>query len=576
MPIGFIQLYNPLGNAALSALVAAAPLLALFVLLATGRAPGWAAALVSTIAALVLAVSAWRMPPAAAISAAAYGIAFAVFPILWIVVAALWVFSLSVESGQFSIIRATLAGMTSDRRLQALFIAFAFGAFLEGTAGFGTPVAITAAMLVGLGFDARYAAAICLIANSAPVAFAAAGVPVAVAAQVSGLDVLAISRVLGRQVPLLSLVVPLWLSVILCGWRRSLEVLPAILVAGLAMAATQFVLASFSGPFLTGVASGLVTTAALALFLLIWKPKRIWDFGAGSTRGGAQRASGSGEPAHRGAAPAAGSRGTAEDGRTHPAAGSPEPAGLPRTIRAWSPFLLMSLLILAWGTGPVKHLLDPLGWQIPWPGLHNAMVKAPPIASSPTAYPAVFGLALASSPGTAIFLAGIVSAFLLPGLGARKALRCLAGTLWSLRSTIATVCLVLATAYIMNYAGMSSSLGLAVTATGILFPLFSPLLGWFGVLLTGSDTSSNALFCGLQRTAAEQLGLNPSLMVAANAAGGVTAKMISPQSIAVATASARLGGQEGWLFRFTVWHSVAMALIVSLITLALAYLSPGL
>ncbi len=410
-------------------------------------------------------------------------------------------------------IRATLSSISADRRLQALFIAFAFGSFLEGAAGFGTPVAITAAMLVGLGFDARYAAAICLLANSSPVAFAAAGVPVEVAAEVSGLGVMRISQIIGRQLPLLSLLVPLWLCVVLCGWRRSVEVLPAILVAGLSLALSQFLVANLAGPWMTGVLSGLFTMAALALFCKVWKPRRQWDF--------------------------ADARGTAG---AAPIAQNPPPLAV---LRAWAPFLLMSALVFVWGTAPFKRALAPTG------------------------------ISFLSAPGTAIFLAGALSVIFLPNLGIRKALICLGRTVKDLRFTILTVCLVLATAYVMNYSGMSSALGLALAGTGALFPLFSPLLGWVGVLLTGSDTSSNALFCSLQRTTAEQLGLDPGLMVAANTSGGVAGKMASPQSISVATASAGLAGDEGWLFRFTIGHSVAMALLVSAITLAQAYLVPG-
>jgi len=537
------QIYAPLASPILSALLAAAPLLILFGLLASGRFPGWVSAFASTSAALLLAVAAWRMPVQPAISAGFFGAAFAMFPILWIVVAALWVYNLSVESGQFAVIRATLSSISADRRLQALFIAFAFGSFLEGAAGFGTPVAITAAMLVGLGFDARYAAAICLLANSSPVAFAAAGVPVEVAAEVSGLGVMRISQIIGRQLPLLSLLVPLWLCVVLCGWRRSLEVLPAILVAGLSLALSQLLIANLAGPWMTGVLSGLFTMAALALFLKVWKPRREWDF--------------------------------ADARRTVDAA--PTMKGYPplTVLRAWAPFLLMSALVLVWGIAPFKRALAPAGISFPWPLLDGAVLRSAPVVKETIPYGAVFGFAFLSAPGTAIFLAGALSVIFLPNLGIRKAVICLGRTVRSLRFTILTVCLVLATAYVMNYSGMSSALGLALAGTGALFPVFSPLLGWVGVLLTGSDTSSNALFCSLQRTTAEQLGLDPGLMVAANTSGGVAGKMASPQSISVATASAGLAGDEGWLFRFTIGHSAAMALLVSAITLAQAYLVPG-
>ncbi|MCX7040560.1 MAG: lactate permease LctP family transporter [Spirochaetes bacterium] len=544
------QGYAPLASPVLSALLAAVPLLILFVLLASGRFPGWVPALASTSAALILAVAIWRMPILPALSAGIYGAAFALFPILWIVIAALWMYNLSVESGQFAVIRATLSSVSSDRRLQALFIAFAFGSFLEGAAGFGTPVAITAAMLVGLGFDARYAAAICLLANSSPVAFAAAGVPVEVAAEVSGLGIMTISRIVGRQLPLLSLVVPLWLCVVLCGWRRSFEVLPAILVAGLSLALSQFLIANLSGPWMTGVLSGLFTMAALALFFRVWKPRRQWDFPGRAAAGKAM----SGPPAD-------------------PA--PPRALPLLAVLRAWAPFLLMSALVLVWGTAWFKRALAPAGVSFSWPLLDGVVLRSAPIVKGTAPYRAVFGFAFLSAPGTAIFLAGVLSTILLPNLGIRKAVACLGRTLKSLRFTILTVCLVLATAHVMNYSGMSSALGLALAGTGILFPLFSPLLGWVGVLLTGSDTSSNALFCSLQRTTAEQLGLDPGLMVAANTSGGVAGKMVSPQSISVATASAGLAGDEGWLFRFTIGHSIAMALIVSALTLIQAYLLPG-
>ena len=520
----------PLGSLGLSALAAVIPLAILFGLLASGKVPGWAPACAAAIAAFVVAISAWGMPAVSALSSGLAGAATALFPIMWIVVSALFVHALSVKSGQFDVIRSTLASITADRRLQALFIAFAFGAFLEGAAGFGTPVAISLAMLVSLGFEARAAAVLCLIANSSPVAFAAAGIPVAVAAGVSGFDVMTLGRIIGRQVPLLSMFVPLWLTVVLCGWRRSMEVLPALIVAGLLMSVSQFLIANFSGPWTAGILSGIITLAGLWLFLRFWKPRTTWDFA--------------------GALPAPSS----------PADRTPvaEKTSTAAALRAWAPYLLMSILVLLWSLGPVKPLLQHGDLKIAWPGL-----------------PGSFTLPLLSTPGTAIFLAAVIAAFFLPNLGAWKVLTCLGRTVKDLGGTIFTVCLILATAFIMNSSGMSSTLGRALAATGVLFPLFSPLLGWLGVLMTGSDTSSNALFGSLQRTTAERLGLNPALMVAANASGGVAGKMISPQSIAVATASGHLEGQEGSLFRSTVLHSLAMALLIGLITLVQAYLLPG-
>lgn len=525
----------PLGSLGLSALAAAIPLAVLFGLLAWGRLPGWAPAACAAAAAFLAAVTGWGMPAGPAASASLQGVATALFPIIWIVVSALWVHSLAVASGQFEVIRRSLASITSDRRLQALFIAFAFGAFLEGAAGFGTPVAISAAMLVSLGFEARAAAVLCLLANSAPVAFAAAGIPVAVAAGVSGIDVVTLGRIIGHQVPLLSLIVPFWLCMVLCGWKRSLEVLPALLVAGLLMSLTQLIISQFSGPWTAGILSGIVTLAGLWLFLKVWRPRRTWDFPTSPE-----------SPAETQVSPS-------------PQGPAPKVSAL-AALRAWLPYLLMSVMVLLWSLGPLVPMLHHFDISIAWPGLQGVR----------------FTLALASTPGTAIFLAALISAFLLPGVGLWKALVCLAETVRSLGGTILTVCLVLATAFVMNASGMSVTLGRALAATGALFPLFSPFLGWLGVLVTGSDTSSNALFGSLQRTTADRLGLNPALMVAGNASGGVAGKMVSPQSIAVATASAHLEGQEGRLFRATVGHSLAMTLIIGGIVVLEAYVLPGL
>lgn len=490
------------GSTGLAALVAAVPLVALFALLASGRVKGWIAALAGVLAAAAVAVAAHRAPVAAVLAAAGRGALYALFPILWILVAALWIYRLSVASGQFELVKATLAGLTPDRRLQVLLVAFAFGAFLEGTAGYGVPVAIASAMLIGLGFPPATAALVCLVANSSPVAFAAAGVPVTVAAEVAGLDAMDVSRFVGLLLPPLSALVPLWLTVMLCGWRASLDVLPALAVAGLTLGGTQFLAARLLGPWTAGVLSGLATLAALVVLLRCWKPRRSWDF----------------------AGAAAAVRPT-------------EPVAPARAVRAWSPWLLTSALVLVWGTG------------LP------ARLGAPPFAASA---------------GTAIFLAGCITTFVLPGLGPRKAAACFARTAWSMRWTVVTVCLVLAMAHVMNATGMSAALGTALAATGPAFPVFSALIGWVGVLLTGSDTSSNALFSALQRASADRLGLDPALAAAANTAGGVTGKMVSPQSLSVATASAGLPGQEGRLFRRAIGHSLAQALLIALATLLVA------
>ena len=529
----------PLGSLGLSALAAAIPLAVLFGLLAWGRLPGWAPAACAAAAAFLVAVTGWGMPAERGLSAGLLGAATGLFPICWIVVSALWVHSLAVASGQFEVIRKSLASITGDRRLQALFIAFAFGAFLEGAAGFGTPVAISAAILVSLGFEARAAAILCLLANSAPVAFAAAGIPVAVAAGVSGIDAVTLGRIIGHQVPLLSLIVPFWLCMVLCGWKRTWEIFPALLVAGLLMSVTQLLISQFSGPWTAGILSGIVTLAGLWLFLKVWSPRSTWDFPAAAEDPEA------GKPAEKQA--------------LNQQESTMKVSGL-ATLRAWLPYLLMSVMVLLWSLGPLVPLLRHGDMSFAWPGLPGVTFKLP----------------LASTPGTAIFLAALISSFILPGLGLRKTFASLVETVRSLGGTILTICLVLATAFVMNSSGMSVTIGSALAATGALFPLFSPFLGWLGVLVTGSDTSSNALFGALQKTTAERLGLNPALMVAANASGGVAGKMVSPQSIAVATASAHLEGQEGILFRSTVVHSLAMTLIIGGITVLMAYVLPGL
>jgi len=537
--MNWTQIYDPLGGIGLSALVAGIPLYILFYMLAVKRAKGHWAALAAVIAALVLSVAVWGMPFGTAVSSITYGAAFGLFPIVWIVICAIWVYNMTVESGQFEIIKSSLACITEDRRLQAIFIAFAFGSFIEGTAGFGTPVAITAAMLVGLGFNPLYAAGICLIANTAPVAFGALGIPIIVAGQVTGLDVMHISQITGRQLPFLSIIVPLWLSVTMCGMKRSMEILPAIIVAGICFAGSQFLVSNFVGPSLPDIIAAIVTIVGLGGFLKVWHPKAIWRF-----------------PDE---AAATNARGTC-------------PYSSGDVIRAWMPWVILAVMVFLWGLDGVKAALaKQLVVAIQWPGLHNVVMKAAPIVAKETAYAAVYKQALLGSAGTAVLFAGFAALPFLPGYGLGKALNCFGRTIVQLRFPIVTIAMILGLAYIMNYSGMSSTMGLAFTMTGAMFPFFSPILGWLGVFLTGSDTSSNALFGSLQKTTAQQIGVSPELCVAANSSGGVTGKMISPQSISVATAASNMVGHEGDIFRFTVLHSLAMVVVVGLITLAQAY-----
>ncbi len=534
--MAWTQVYDPVGGAVVSALLAGIPLISLFYMLAVRRAKGHYAAVLAVALSFILAVAVWGMPFGTALGALSYGAAFGLFPIIWIVITAVWVYNVTVESGEFEYIKESLARLTDDRRLQAIFIAFAFGSFIEGTAGFGTPVAITAAMLVGLGFRPLYAAGICLIANTAPVAFGAIGIPIIVGAQVSGIPEMHVSQIVGRQLPFLSILVPMWLCVVMCGFRRAMEVLPAIIVAGVSFAGSQFLFSNYHGATLPDIMSALITIIAMVLLLRVWKPKTVWRF------------EGEKETVLSGAAPAMGV-----------------------VLRAWLPYIVLAVMVFLWGLPQFKNMLNAVPGSVlkfSWPALDGMVHKAAPIlaAGKDPNYPAVFVFNWLSAGGTAILLAGFFSVPFMPGYSFGKAVACLFRTVHQLRFPILTIAMILGLAYLMNFSGMSSTLGIAFTLTGPLFPLFSPILGWLGVFLTGSDTSSNALFCGMQRSTAEVVGMDPALAVAANSSGGVTGKMISPQSISVATAATNLVGHEGDLFRFTLGHSVAMTAFICVLT----------
>ena len=545
------QVYDPLKVSGMpeflvSALVAAIPLYILFYMLAVKRAAGHKAAFAGTLAAVILAIVAWGMPVGLAVNSTILGACFGLFPIIWIVITAVWVYNMTVESGEFEIIKNSLASMTDDRRLQAIFIAFAFGSFIEGTAGFGTPVAITAAMLVGLGFNPLYAAGICLIANTAPVAFGAIGIPIIVAGSASGLPnadgaaMMHISKIVGRQLPFLSIIVPFWVSVTMCGFKRTMEVVPALLVAGVCFAGTQFLTSNYLGPYLPDILAAVVTIVGLIALLRVWKPKSIFHFPDEKVTSG----------------PTTSNYSTGE------------------VLRAWMPYIILAAFVTVWGLAIFKSAvrgIEGFALGLSWPGLDGAVEQTMPIVKAAKIYAAKYNLNFVSAAGTAIFLSGIIAAFVMPNYGLGKAMACFKRTCYQLRFPIVTIAMILGLAYIMNYSGMSSTLGLAFTNTGALFPFFAPILGWLGVFLTGSDTSSNALFSSLQATTAQQVGVDPYLTVASNSSGGVTGKMISPQSISVATSATGMVGQEGNLFRFTIFHSLAMTLVVCLITMLQAY-----
>ncbi|GBG56511.1 lactate permease [Sporomusaceae bacterium FL31] len=538
----WVQNYNPLGSIVTSALVAAIPLFIILYMLGIRRAKGHVAAAFGLLSAFLVSVFAYGMPAGLAIGSILNGAAYGVFPIVWIVITAIWVYNMTVESGEFEIIKSSLASITDDRRLQALFIAFAFGSFIEGTAGFGTPVAITAAMLVGLGFNPVYAASLCLIANTAPVAFGAIGIPVVVAAQVTGLDLMHVSQIVGRQLPFLSIIVPLWLVVLMAGWKRAMEVMPAIIVAGVCFAGTQFYTANYVNAYLPDITSAVVTIVGLLVLLKVWKPATTWHFPDEKPSQGIVKCDYS----------------------------------IGEILRAWAPYLILAVLVFLWADDKFIGLKKTLvnidkDLFVLWPGLHNLVVRTVPVVPKETLYAAKYSFNILSAAGTAILFAGIISLAIIPNYGFGKAVACFGKTIKQLRWPILTIAMILGLAYIMNYSGMSSTMGLAFTATGSLFPFFSPFLGWLGVFLTGSDTSANALFCGMQKTAAEQVGVDPYLTVAANSSGGVCGKMISPQSISVATAATGLVGEEGTIFRFTLGHSIAMILFMACLTYLQAY-----
>lgn len=559
------QIYTPLGSLWLSALVAAIPIIFFFIALAALRIKGHVAAAITLLLALGVAIVAYRMPVPQALAAAGYGFAYGIWPIAWIIVAAVFLYKIVVKTGQFDIIRASVLSITDDQRLQMLLIGFSFGAFLEGAAGFGAPVAITAALLVGLGFRPLHAAGLCLIANTAPVAFGAMGIPVIVAGQVTGIDAFHIGAMAGRQLPLLSVFVPFWLVFMMDGKRGVKETWPAALVAGGSFAVTQYFTSNHIGPELPDITSSLVSLVSLAAFLKVWQPSS-----AKQTAGGAV--------ASGGTAALAGFGGGAGFG-TKPARQA-SPYTLAQTVRAWSPFLILTGVVTVWSLAPFKALFAAHGplaatvLKFKVPALDQLVINTAPIVATPKAYEAILKIDLLSAVGSAILVTALISMALLR-MKPRDGLVTFGETLKELKRPILSIGFVLAFAFVANYSGMSSTLALLLAGTGAAFPFFSPFLGWLGVFLTGSDTSSNALFCSLQQATGHQLGLSETLVVAANTTGGVTAKMISPQSIAVACAATGLVGKESELFRFTVRHSVLFAVIVGLITLAQAYVVPG-
>jgi lactate permease len=551
----WVQVYDPFHSPWLSTLAAGTPVIALLGLLALG-VHAHRAAVIGLIIALVVATAGFGMPAGAAFAAAGYGACFGLLPIGWIVVAAVFLYQLTVHSGQFEIVKRSVASISPDRRLQALLIAFSFGTFVEGAAGFGTPVAISAALMIGLGFSPLYAAGLALIANTSPVAFGALGTPIAMLSKIAGIDEMVLSQMAGRQLPLFSLIVPAWLVATMSGWRGVVGCWPAILVCGGSFASLQFLTSNFHGPTLVDVIGGLGSLICLTLFLKIWRPREVWRFAD--------------EPAP--------TISTAEQ----PLRGS-------QVIYAWMPWVFLSVMVCLWGWPGFKTFLnggpsDKPNWlagrsKIPYSvlGLDGLVYRTAPVAIVPegldrAAEPekAVYDFNWLSATGTGILLASVLSAVWLR-IGPRIFLGLFLDTLWRMRWALLTIACMLALAFVTKYSGSDATLGLAFTKTGWLYPFFAPLLGWLGVALTGSDTSSNALFGSLQRITAEQLGLNPVLIVASNSTGGVMGKMIDAQSIVVAAVATEQVDGEGKILRFVFWHSVALVVLIGLLTLAQAY-----
>jgi lactate permease len=540
------QTYTPLGSLALSALVAALPVVVLLGLLAR-HVRAHVAALAGLAAALLVAIAVYGMPAGLAIAAAGNGAAYGLFPIGWIVLCAIFVYDVTVATGQFEVVKATVAGLADDRRVQALLVAFSFGAFVEGAAGFGTPVAISAAMLIGLGFRPLQAAGIALIGNTAPVAFGALGTPIIALARVTGLPLLDLSAMVGRQLPLFSVIVPFWLVWAMAGWRAMAEVWPACLTAGLSFGVVQFAVSNFHGPWLVDIVAALVSMGCLVALLRVWRPRTTWRFAD-----------------EHGAAPV-------------DAGPARVPARVPTrdALRAWSPWLILSLFVFLWGLPQAKALLNAISApELRVPGLHQAVLRAPPVVPAPKAEDAIFVLNWLSATGTALLLAGVASGLLL-GLGPGRLARLFARTLWRVRWSLLTIAAMLALGFTTRYGGLDATLGLAFASTGVLFPFFSPLLGWLGVALTGSDTSSNVLFGNLQQITAQQVGVSPLLAAASNSSGGVMGKMIDAQSIVVAGVATGQHGREGEILRYVFFHSLALAALVGVLVLLQAYAFPG-
>ncbi|WP_247257281.1 L-lactate permease [Pseudomonas moorei] len=574
------QVYDPFNNPVLSTLMAAVPVVVMLASLAFFHVKAHLAALLALTSALLIAIFAFGMPANMAGSAALYGAANGLLPIGWIVLNIIFLHRLTTENGSFKVLQDSLARITDDRRLQLLLIAFCFGAFFEGAAGFGTPVAVTGAILIGLGFSPLAASGLALIANTAPVAFGALGTPIITLAKVTGLDEMELSMMVGRQLPFFSVIVPFWLIWAFAGWRKMLEIWPAILVAGVTFAVPQFLVSNYHGPMLVDVIAALISMACLTAFLKVWKPATVHTSAALSGRVDHSKIDTEHETKPEATAT------FANDAK-------------PAVMRAWMPWIILTIFVFAWGTQGFKNLfdtrpaidpathsarLDPQGKPLSeanpifapvltFTTIHQQIEKVPPVVPAPKTEDAVYKFTWFTATGSGILLAAILGGLLM-GYSIPQLISQYLRTLWVVRYSLITITAMLALGFLTRYSGLDATMGLAFAATGIFYPMFGTLLGWLGVALTGSDTASNVLFGGLQRVTSEQLGLSPVLMAAANSSGGVMGKMVDAQSIVVASTATRWYGHEGEILRYVFFHSIILAILVGGLVTLQAYVAP--
>jgi lactate permease len=544
------QVYNPFGNATLSTIAAAIPVVTLLVLIASGKVKAHIAAIIALVLANLVAILVFTMPANLSIRASLLGIVSGFFPIGWIVLNVIFMYQLTVTAGRFEALKRAVGGVTADRRLQLLLIAFSFGAFFEGASGFGTPVAITGSILIGLGFSPLAASGLSLIANTAPVAYGALGTPIQGLASVTGLDPYILGAMVGRQLPIFSLIVPFWVVWAFAGWKGMKDVWPAILVTGVSFAIPQFLISNYINPWIVDIGASLISMGCLILFLKVWQPKVLW------------------------LSPAL--RGNDESASTMPPAKliDPTPLTPAELFTALLPWIILCAILLVWGTGWFKAAVNPIfTWNYPVPELHNMINKVAPVVPTPTKEAAVFSFTYLSFTGTGMLISAIIAGFIM-GLSPGKMISEYGRTIKLCAYSLITISAMLAIGTLTRLSGVDATLGLAFAATGVLYPFFGTLLGWLGVALTGSDTASNILFGNLQKITSEQLNLSPILMAAANSSGGVMGKMIDAQSIVVASTATNWFGHEGTILRFVFKHSIALACLVGLFVMLQAYVYP--